>query len=67
MKGFYIYEEEFVKGTVDCLEIGYINHTFSHRFGSGTLSEEVEMDAHVLKGTKTKCSPDDTYDISHLI
>ena len=62
MKGFYIFEEEFNKEVVDCLEIGYIDNTFTHQISNGTLSEEVKMHALVSKGAKTKCSPDDTYD-----
>lgn len=62
MKGFYIFEAETHKEAVVCLELANIVQSHSRTFSPGTITEETEMHALVSKGTKTKCSPDDTYD-----
>lgn len=62
MKGFYIFEAETHKEAVDCLELANIVQSFVHEFSPTTITEEVKMHALVTKETKTKCSPDDTYD-----
>lgn len=62
MKGFYIFEAETHKEAVDCLELANIVQSHSLTFTPGTITEEVKMHALVSKETKTKCSPDDTYD-----
>lgn len=62
MKGFYIFEAETHKEAVVCLELANIVQSHSRTFSPGTITEEIKMHALVSKGTKTKCSPDDTYD-----
>ena len=62
MKGFYIFEEAFLKDAVTCLKLSNIEHTFKCEFGK-TITEEVDLHA-LIEGTasKSRCNKEDSYD-----